>query len=397
MPAVFKNLPGLGALLALVLLLSLAPGKAEAGPALLFEPTSGTVYYSEDIDVPWHPASLTKMMTAYVTFEALKDGTITPDTKLICSLTANSQAPSKVGLAVGAEIDVAFGVRALIIKSANDVAYMLAEKIGGSVDGFVQKMNDTAKHLGMSSTTFANPNGLPDERQVTSARDMAILARAILKDYPQYASLFGETEVTFGKKKLGSHNSLLKTFEGADGMKTGFICDSGYNVVASATRDKLKLIAVVFGETSAGFRSLRAATLLQYGYDTHVWKESFGGLPTIDNVAREDNGVILAPSIRKSVLNWACGYRPKVVKKAKAGKVASKNSAKAVDAADVSEPAGKPKKPAKKALKGTIDAASVVADPAAGTPEPVKPKKLAKKPKLPLEAAVANPQASVTP
>ena len=393
---------------------------AAAGPALLFEPTSGAVYYSEDIDVPWHPASLTKMMTAYVTFDALKEGAITPETKLTCSLTANSQAPSKVGLAVGAQIDVAFAVRALIIKSANDVAYMLAEKIGGSVDGFVQMMNDTAKRLGLTATYFANPNGLPDERQVTTARDMALLARAILKDYPQYASIFGETEVSFGTKKLGTHNSLLKTFEGADGMKTGFICDSGYNVVASATRDKLKLIAVVFGETSASYRSLRASTLLQYGYDTHVWKESFGGLPTIDNIAKQDNGVILPESIRAKVLNWSCGYRPKGVKKTKA-KVAGKaaKAAKAAKAGDTkagasaasaaASPAVKPadeaaagrgKKAVTKVLKGTIDAGGAAAgagDAGRGNATAAKPKKVAKKPKPPLQAADNGTPPAVTP
>ena len=267
-----------GLLRALLALGVLVPGMASvcrpasAGPVLLFEPASGNVLYADDADLPWYPASLTKLMTGYLTFIALKEGKVTWDTKIVTSEKANAQPPSKIGLAVGGEMTLDQGVRALIIKSANDVAMMLAETIGGSEEGFVEKMNLVAKRLGMSRTHFVNPNGLPDPGQVTTARDMGLLARAVLRDFPEYASLFAEQKMYVGRSRIGTHNSLLKTFEGADGMKTGFVCASGFNVVASATRDGRKLVAVVLGETSGLSRAQRATSLLEYGFEQHAWK-----------------------------------------------------------------------------------------------------------------------------
>ena len=195
----------------------------------------------------WHPASLTKLMTAYLTFEALRDGKLSLEDKITCSEHALSQPPSKIGLPVGGEMTVDLALKALIVKSANDVAVMLAERIAGSEDAFVEKMNETAKRLGMSQTHFFNANGLPNDGQVTTARDMAILGRTLLKEFPQHADLYSMPSFKMGKRTLRSHNGLLKTFEGADGMKTGFICASGYNVVASAKRDGRRMLAVVLG------------------------------------------------------------------------------------------------------------------------------------------------------
>ena len=172
---------GLGLLVGAALL---APTAAAAGPALVFEPYNGTVFYSEDPDLPWFPASLTKLMTAYLTFQALKDGKIKPDDKLICTQEAAAQAPSKLWLPVGSELTVDIGLKVLIVKSANDVAVMLAEKVGGSQEAFVEKMNETAQRLGMTRTHFVNVNGLPDDRQVTTARDLAKLSRAIIVEFP---------------------------------------------------------------------------------------------------------------------------------------------------------------------------------------------------------------------
>ena len=150
----------------------------------------------------------------------------------------------------------------LIVKSANDVAVMLAEGVGGSEEAFVARMNEAAQQLGMTRTHYANPNGLPDDRQVTSARDLAKLTRAIIVEFPEYADIFALPSVQVGKKVLRTHNRLLASFPGADGMKTGFICDSGFNVVASATRDGRRLVAVVLGEPSVVTRTDRAANLL---------------------------------------------------------------------------------------------------------------------------------------
>jgi D-alanyl-D-alanine carboxypeptidase len=263
----------------------IAPHAATAGPALVFEPFNGTVFYSEDPDAPWFPASLTKLMTAYLTFEALKAGKITPDTKLVCSQTAVAQAPSKLWLPVGGEITVDIGLKVLIVKSANDVAVMLAEAVGGNVENFVAQMNETAKRLNMTRTNFVNVNGLPDERQVTTARDLAKLARAIIVEFPEYAPLFAMPQVQVGNKLIRTHNGLLMELEGADGMKTGFICDSGYNVVASATRDGRKLVAVVLGETSIASRRDRATDLLENGFKRYFWKSVFG--TSLDGLAMQ--------------------------------------------------------------------------------------------------------------
>jgi D-alanyl-D-alanine carboxypeptidase len=263
---------GLSLLVGAILIVS---SVASAAPALVFEPYSGTVLYAEDPDAQWFPASLTKLMTAYVTFQALKAGTVTPDTKVICSRTAAIQAPSKLGLRVGGSITLDVALKVLIIKSANDVAVMIAEAVAGSQDAFIARMNEAAQNLGMTRTHFANVNGLPDERQVTTARDLAKLARAIIIEFPEHADLFSSIQVQVGKKTMRTHNSLLVSFPGADGMKTGFICESGFNVVASATRDGRKLVAVVLGEPSVASRNDRATDLLDNGFRRYFWKSLF--------------------------------------------------------------------------------------------------------------------------
>ena len=249
--------------------------QAAAGPALLFEPSNGKLLYAEDPDSLWHPASLTKIMTAYVTFKAIRAGKLTLDQKINCSLVATLQPPSKVGLNVGAELSVEKALQAVIIKSANDVTVMLAEAVSGSETAFVAEMNDAAKKLGMTRTHFVNTNGLPDPGQITTARDLAKVSRAVISEFPEYASYWSMTDMRIGGRRLGSHNALFKTYPGADGLKTGFTCDSGFNVVASATRDGRRLMAVVLGETSGNERAVRAASLLEHGFQTYGWKDMF--------------------------------------------------------------------------------------------------------------------------
>ncbi len=297
---------------------------AMAGPALLFDVADGRILYAEDLDHQWHPASLTKIMTAYVVFEAVKKGEVALDSKIKCSELAHVQPPSKVGLNVGAEMTVQKGLEALIIKSANDVAVMLAEGVGGSQDAFVERMNATAKRLGMTRTKFVNPNGLPEPEQVTTARDLALLATAVVRDFPEYAQLWSMTETRVGKAQLRTHNGLLNNYAGADGMKTGFICDSGYNVVASATRDGHKLVAVVLGEVTGNERSLRAASLLEHGFTTFGWKALFNA-ETIKSrpIEADAKGPV---TIRESVISWVCGKSQKAMakmRKRRAEKIAS--------------------------------------------------------------------------
>jgi len=271
---------GLGILVGAVLI---ASSGASAGPALVFEPYNGTVFYAEDPDAQWFPASLTKLMTAYVAFQALKAGSVTPETKLICSKEATEQAPSKLWLKVGESITLDVALKVLIVQSANDVAVMIAEGVAGSQEAFVQRMNEAAQHLGMTRTNFANVNGLPDERQFTTARDLAKLSRAIIIAFPEHADLFTTVEVQVGKQIMRTHNGLLLSLPGADGMKTGFICNSGFNVVASATRDGRKLVAVVLGEQSLATRRVRATDLLENGFKRYFWKSLFG--TSIDGLA----------------------------------------------------------------------------------------------------------------
>jgi D-alanyl-D-alanine carboxypeptidase len=304
-----------------------APSLAIAGPALVFEPYNGTVFYAEDPDAPWFPASLTKLMTAYVTFHALKDGKIKPDDKLVCTQEAAAQAPSKLGLAVGGELTVDIGLKVLIVKSANDVAVMLAEKVGGTQEAFIAQMNEAAKTLGMAHTTYVNVNGLPDDRQVTSARDLAKLTRAIIVEFPEYASLFAMPQVQVGKKIIHTHNGMLVDFEGADGMKTGFICDSGFNIVASATRDGRKLVAVVLGEVSPASRRDRASDLLENGFKRYFWKSVFG--TSIDGLAVQASLSDAPAHLRNDVCG---GGRAKRVAAHKAAGRKSKGRLKGLDA-----------------------------------------------------------------
>jgi D-alanyl-D-alanine carboxypeptidase len=295
-------------LLAVVAAIAIALSPSAAGPALLFDLASGRVLYAEDQDDQWFPASLTKILTAYIAFEALRDGKISLSDKIKVSELAHSQPPSRLGLPVGSEITVETALQSVIVKSANDASVMLAEAISGSQDAFAELMNATAKRLGMTRSHFVNANGLPAPEQVTTARDLAKLTIAVVRDFPQHVHLWGMGEMRLGKRLMRNHNPLLRTYEGADGMKTGFICDAGYNLVASASRDGTKIVAVVLGETTSKNRSDRAANLLEHGFQTLAWKSMFGAesLDTLP-MAPEPKG---AASIRKTVISWVCGNGP---------------------------------------------------------------------------------------
>lgn len=337
---------------------------AAAGPTLLFEAASGRVLYAEDQDDRWHPASLTKIMTAYLVFEALKAGKVALDTKLAYSEAAQAQPPSKIGLPVGAELEVGTALRALIIKSANDVAVLLAEGIGGTEALFVERMNATAKRLGMTRTHFVNPNGLPAAEQVTTARDLARLSRAVVQDFPEYAAYWAEPDMRLGRIRLVTHNGLLKTYEGTDGIKTGFICDSGYNIVASATRAGVRLVAVVLGESTGADRTLRTQALLEHGFNTYGWKQVFN-VADVETLpyggeARE------AASIRHSVMATECGNRRARARVAQARAKAKKERVAAAAPKTKAEGATAKAKDAKASTPAVAKAKEAKASPAAG-------------------------------
>lgn len=226
-------------------------GPASAIPRLLVDMNNGEVLYAEEAGQPWHPASLTKLMTAYVTFNAIDAGRIGLTTPVIMSARAVREPPSRSGLPKGEAITLKDALYLMIVKSANDVAVAIAETVGGSVEDFVFEMNSQASALGLTATHYANPNGLDDPEQITSARDLAVLAMTIRTRYPQYAGIFATERVLLGKVSLRSHNDLLTRLAGTTGMKTGFICSSGLNIVATVERGGRSLMAVVLGSSSA--------------------------------------------------------------------------------------------------------------------------------------------------
>jgi D-alanyl-D-alanine carboxypeptidase len=214
----------------------------------------------------WHPASLAKLMTAYVTFHAIADGEIQPGSPVTMTQRSTRVPPSRMGYKPGEQLRVDTAITILLVKSANDVAIALGESVAGSVEAFVARMNAAARRLGMEDTHFVNPNGLHDSGQYVSARDMVALSAAVWNEFPQYRNLFETPSISAGGKVEYSYNLLLERFDGATGMKTGFVCAAGYNMVASAERNGRRLVAVVFGAMSQGERATMAAQLLDEGF-----------------------------------------------------------------------------------------------------------------------------------
>ena len=265
-----------------------APCAVHAEALLVVEADTGKVLQADNATYPWYPASVTKMMTAYVTLKAIKDGRMTLEQSLTVSPVAASQSPSKMGFRPGTQVTVENALAMMMVKSANDMAVVLAEGVGGSIDGFSAQMNQTAQRLGMTQTSYVNPNGLPADGQITSARDLAILARAIIRDLPEYEYFYHIPSIRFGRRVTNNFNKLIGRYPGADGFKTGFICASGYNLVGSATRNGKRLIAVVLGASSGQMRAVRAAQLLERGFaNTGVaWLRP--SLGSVDNLAPID-------------------------------------------------------------------------------------------------------------
>ena len=208
---------------------------------------SGEVLHQEHANRPLYPASLTKMMTLYMVFQALEEGSLTLNQRIPISRKAAGQAPSRLGLAPGSTIRVEDAIYALVTKSANDIATAVAEAIGETEFQFARQMTREARRLGMSNTTFQNASGLPHRRQVSTPLDMALLSQALIRDFPQYYDYFNTQSWRFNGRTYRNHNELLRSYEGMDGLKTGYIRAAGYNHAASAVRGRLRLITVVFG------------------------------------------------------------------------------------------------------------------------------------------------------
>ncbi len=237
-----------------------------AAPALVIDAQTGGVLYASEATVPWYPASLTKLMTVYVALEAVRARKISLDTPLAVSARAVAAPPSKMGFRPGTLVTLDNALKMLMVKSANDIAVTVAEGVSGSVEAFAQDMNAAAARLGMSQSHFVNPNGLQDPRHVSSARDMALLGQALYGAFPEYAGLFSIEALRLGDDLIKNHNHMLGRYPGADGMKTGFTCPAGFNLVASATRDGRKVIAVVLGAPKVELRTARTAVLFDRAF-----------------------------------------------------------------------------------------------------------------------------------
>jgi D-alanyl-D-alanine carboxypeptidase len=284
------------------------PRAAQAEALLVVEADTGKVLQADNATMPWYPAS---------------------------------QSPSKMGFPPGTQVTIDNALKMMMVKSANDMAVVLAEGVGGSVDGFSAMMNQTAARLGMTQTSYVNPNGLPADGQVTSARDLAILARAVIRDLPEYEYFMHIPSIRYGRRVTQNFNKLIGRYPGADGFKTGFICASGYNLVASATRNGKRLIAVVLGASSGQARAVRAAQLLERGFGNGLgWLKP--ALGTVDNLVPID---ATPPNLRDEMCN---GKRKRPATDEDADIVASNGSASTGESAvtfftaGLQPPTGKP-------------------------------------------------------
>lgn len=257
-----------GLTFAMVLLAAASPGgRAEAGNAtLLMDSDTGEILMATNADELRYPASLTKMMTLYMAFEALDQRRLTLNQPLSVSAYAASMSPSKLGLRPDGAIRAEDAILGLVTRSANDAAVVLAEAMGGTEANFARAMTQRARRLGMSRTTFTNASGLPDTDQTTTARDMAILGRALIRDHQRYYPYFSTRSFNYRGATIPNHNRMLSNYEGVDGIKTGFIRASGFNLVASAKRDGRRLIGVVMGGQSPGGRDAQMARMFDAGF-----------------------------------------------------------------------------------------------------------------------------------
>ena len=236
------------------------------GPNITIDASSGRVLSANRAFDAWYPASTTKLMTAYVVFQAVRQGPVTMQSPVVISENAAAQPPSKAGLAVGQVLTVEAALRVLMVKSANDIAVALAESVAGSEPAFIDLMNEASRSLGMARTTFTNPHGLPDRGQVTTAFDLSLLTLALMRDYPERNDFYSMGAVRLGRARWVNHNILLQRYRGAFGFKTGYICDSGFNLIAGARRGGRTLITITLGARSGLERAAAAAHHLDEGF-----------------------------------------------------------------------------------------------------------------------------------
>jgi D-alanyl-D-alanine carboxypeptidase len=264
---------------------------AEIRPYIVVDIKSGAVLSANEPFKKWYPASLTKLMTAYVAFNALRQGRVTLKSPVVMTRNAASEPPSKMGYKPGSVMTLENALRMMLVKSANDISVAVAETVSGSEQGFVGQMNSDASKLGMFATHFANPNGLFSRKNYSNARDLAVLVTTLRSEFPEYSKFFSIEALRLGKRVTRNYNTLLGRFDGADGMKTGFVCESGFNLAATATRKGRTIAAIVLGANSSVERAEQTADLLAAGFKTTgegqptlADMKPFGDLETVTNL-----------------------------------------------------------------------------------------------------------------
>lgn len=289
--------------LAACISIAAASGAAAKYASIVIDMATGEVLYARNADTQNYPASLTKLMTLYLTFEALEAGRLSLDQKLPVSARAAGQAPTKLGLRAGESITVEDAVLALVTKSANDAAAVLAEALGGTEGEFAQLMTKKAREIGMSGTIFRNASGLPNKGQLSTARDMATLALALQWDFPQYYHYFSVEQYTFRSKTYRNHNRMLTDYAGTDGVKTGYTRASGFNIVVTVSRDGNRLVGVVFGGRTASSRDEHMALLLDKSFSRLQERAQLARATDADRPAQ----VLLAGATQR--LEWSWGIQ----------------------------------------------------------------------------------------
>jgi D-alanyl-D-alanine carboxypeptidase len=279
--------------------------------AIVVDAQTGEVMFARHADARRYPASITKVMTLYLVFEAITEGRIQLDDVIRVSPRAASQPPSKLGLAAGQTITVADAIQATALRSANDMAVALAEHVAGSEARFAAMMTLKAEALGMTDSRFVNANGLPDSRQITTARDLTVLSRAVMRDYPQYYRFFGVSSWTYQGRDYRNTNGLLRSGQGYDGIKTGYINASGYNLAASAVRDGRRLITVVLGGRSSATRNAHVAELMDTGFEI-AEKRAHGERIEVAQLYFEQKGYGIGPEIAPPVVYASTTPQPYV-------------------------------------------------------------------------------------
>ena len=262
----FRSFAALASLIAAICFLPMQAQADDRYASIVIDMGSGQVLHDRFADSPRYPASLTKVMTLYMLFNALDNGEVTLDEELPVSRSASQAPPSRLGLSPGETISVRDAILALVTKSANDVAVVVAERLGGSESRFAALMTVQARALGMQNTRFYNPHGLPDTRQVSTARDLAILAQRMMEDHPHHYAYFATQEFAYGSRTYRNHNRLLGVVPGVDGIKTGYTRASGYNLMATAERDGNRIITIMLGGATSRARNTHVTELLEAAF-----------------------------------------------------------------------------------------------------------------------------------